>query len=316
MKGFRKGEYEKDYDKLNKTYRKYGWVISSGYTGNKNSCYFKCVYCDQEHFVDSARKIKFHKCKCVAWKPYTVEEYNEIMVEKGWRIYDGFISSKKPCRVQCIHCNEIRTTEQAYNFKNIICKCQGNRRLNFDFSETVTRIKKRLNSYGFELVSEFTSYEDELDVKCLKCGGLRHLKSISGIHPQMKCKHCYKIKCKYCGKDFILTTERFRRYCYECAPLGQTFTNLDRAIKREKVIERYGSACVICGFNDDIAALLFHHRDPSIKGDLEPNKLIMLKNFDEVFAELDQCDLLCANCHLIVHNRINTEKRANKRFKI
>lgn len=76
-----------------------------------------------------------------------------------------------------------------------------------------------------------------------------------------------------------------------------------RFIRRKlELIVFKGSKCLLCGYSGNLAALEFHHRDPTIKGfpldarhiaNTEPKKLLV---------ELEKCDLLCANCHREVHN--------------
>lgn len=57
--------------------------------------------------------------------------------------------------------------------------------------------------------------------------------------------------------------------------------------------------CVKCGF-DHIAALDFHHEDPSTK-EHNVNRLISNKQFTKAYEEIKKCIVLCANCHRIHH---------------
>jgi hypothetical protein len=64
-------------------------------------------------------------------------------------------------------------------------------------------------------------------------------------------------------------------------------------------IERLGGACQDCG-NEDPRVLVFHHRDPATKEyDVSGRRLRL--SLEKLFLEVDKCDLLCANCHLIRH---------------
>lgn len=61
-----------------------------------------------------------------------------------------------------------------------------------------------------------------------------------------------------------------------------------------RMIAYKGGSCQICGYDKHPAALEFHHRNPADKKfKLSGNSL----KFEAVRAELDKCDLLCANCH-------------------
>ena len=55
----------------------------------------------------------------------------------------------------------------------------------------------------------------------------------------------------------------------------------------------YGGKCVDCG-NTDERVLEFHHRDRTTK-----NKIAWTYSEKRVKAELDKCELVCANCHNI-----------------
>lgn len=49
-------------------------------------------------------------------------------------------------------------------------------------------------------------------------------------------------------------------------------------------------------------AMHFHHRDGEMK-DVSWTKL-RLRSWDKIVLELDKCDLVCANCHAIIHSLI------------
>jgi hypothetical protein len=58
--------------------------------------------------------------------------------------------------------------------------------------------------------------------------------------------------------------------------------------------------CVQCGFPDP-RALDFHHRNASEKEFGVSRLLNMDVKMDRVWAEVEKCDVLCANCHRIHH---------------
>ena len=69
-----------------------------------------------------------------------------------------------------------------------------------------------------------------------------------------------------------------------------------------KAVEYKGGCCQICGYNKCIAALDFHHTDPSTK------KLTLSHlykhSWDKVKEEIDKCLLVCANCHREIHSSV------------
>lgn len=76
-----------------------------------------------------------------------------------------------------------------------------------------------------------------------------------------------------------------------------------RGLKRKiELIEVKGGCCTKCGYNKNIAALEFHHIDPTKKDyQLDVRKLSNSKMVDLV-REVEKCDLLCANCHREIHS--------------
>ena len=83
--------------------------------------------------------------------------------------------------------------------------------------------------------------------------------------------------------------------CYE----NQKIRGLKR--KYEAIMSR-GGRCELCGYNKNLAALEFHHKNPSEKEfqidvrHFSNTKLEILKE------ELDKCLLVCSNCHREIHH--------------
>ena len=59
------------------------------------------------------------------------------------------------------------------------------------------------------------------------------------------------------------------------------------------------SGCKKCG-EKRIYILDFHHRDPSQK-EKTINRMIKSSSYDNLLAEIEKCDVLCANCHREFH---------------
>lgn len=59
-------------------------------------------------------------------------------------------------------------------------------------------------------------------------------------------------------------------------------------------------SCSRCGFNHP-AALHFHHREPDSKEGTIAEMVGQGWSKARVIAEIDKCDILCANCHAIEH---------------
>lgn len=85
----------------------------------------------------------------------------------------------------------------------------------------------------------------------------------------------------------------------KCTLCASCCTNRRRFKIKEKAVRYLGGKCQKCGYSKCIAALTFHHRDPSQKDfQIGGNHS---RSWSAIQAELDKCDLLCANCHAEYH---------------
>ena len=91
---------------------------------------------------------------------------------------------------------------------------------------------------------------------------------------------------------------KFDRAAYQSAAV----TRARRKKKLEALEYKGGMKCSRCGFNEPIPDVYaFHHRDPTEK---DPSWGRMKHNnwsLNKIKEELDKCDVLCHNCHSIVH---------------
>lgn len=176
---------------------------------------------------------------------------------------------------------------------------------------------------------------DRMDLRgrkrCLECKPLRRLRKARRKVPRATRR---KI-CEACGQEFsakAVIDGRIRslyhhRFCFTCSSFGSHNTSKTppriagaeelrehrrrrrnaktyRAQKRRRsrrkleLVAARGGRCEDCGYSRCPAALEFHHRDASTKEfgvggfDGSPHRLL---------AEIQKCDLLCANCHRVRH---------------
>ncbi|MEX2340945.1 MAG: hypothetical protein WD605_01350 [Candidatus Paceibacterota bacterium] len=92
----------------------------------------------------------------------------------------------------------------------------------------------------------------------------------------------------------------------------ETRTYADRAeymkaavVKRRKklkdlAIEYGGGKCTLCGYNKCKRALSFHHKDPAQK-DFGLSYRGLTRSWEKTKLEIDKCVLVCANCHMELH---------------
>jgi len=86
---------------------------------------------------------------------------------------------------------------------------------------------------------------------------------------------------------------------------------------RQLAVEYKGGKCEICGYDQCIEALDFHHRNAT-KKDFSISSKGYTRSWKRVMEELDKCTILCANCHRELHAQVSSsceksqdEKRVN-----
>ena len=58
--------------------------------------------------------------------------------------------------------------------------------------------------------------------------------------------------------------------------------------------------CSVCG-NEDHRVLEFHHRDPTQKKFSIVKAVHNRYSLNALQKEIEKCDLICANCHRVIH---------------
>jgi len=101
---------------------------------------------------------------------------------------------------------------------------------------------------------------------------------------------------KNCGKP--LTGRQTKYHSVGC----KTADAIDARRMQFKIraVQLLGGSCTKCGYNQSYVALQFHHRDPKTK----KFRLSSMYRYswDKAVLELEKCDLLCANCHVVLHH--------------
>lgn len=85
---------------------------------------------------------------------------------------------------------------------------------------------------------------------------------------------------------------------YRCAKCRAGAVTRSRQRAKRALVEEFGGACALCGYDECIWSLQFHHRDPSTKRfDIGRGMGMSMTSLRE---EAAKCVLLCANCHVAV----------------
>lgn len=144
---------------------------------------------------------------------------------------------------------------------------------------------------------------------CSKCG---LQKSINEFYQRKKYRSGeYYERCKLCFK------ERGRKYYHE-NHARQLMLALSRKEKyrqeRRKFIDdlKKNRPCMDCGNIYPPFVMDFDHRDSKTKiGSISWLLLHNTSNMEKIKAEIEKCDLVCANCHRVrTHDRIQKQKFA------
>jgi transposase len=102
-----------------------------------------------------------------------------------------------------------------------------------------------------------------------------------------------QMSCPMHGKtDHVLRGDGVYR-CARCRI--EAVTRYRREAKRA-LVKEFGGACALCGYDECIASLHFHHRDPSTKR-FGLGGRGLARAMDALREEAAKCVLLCANCH-------------------
>lgn len=112
----------------------------------------------------------------------------------------------------------------------------------------------------------------------------------------------FECKCGVSGKENFYSSSKY--YCKSC------WNKETHRRQKQKFIDylnekRQGIKCERCGYDKGLWGLAFHHRDPNQKEfSIDKNRG---KNKEELYKELDKCDVLCHNCHAEVHAEMRDE---------
>ena len=76
-----------------------------------------------------------------------------------------------------------------------------------------------------------------------------------------------------------------------------------RGLKRKLyLIDLRGSCCEKCGYNKNISAFEFHHKDSSQKESQLDMRKLSNSTMEWIMKEFEKCLMVCANCHREIHN--------------
>lgn len=135
-------------------------------------------------------------------------------------------------------------------------------------------------------------------------------KTFQKKHPhRARCYECSPLKtngeddswdtiCIICDKKYKYDRKKghTKEKCNSCS------VNIRRFARKMKALEIKGGKCFICNYSKCSRALQFHHLDETSKDfGIGGNHT---RSWELIEKELEKCVLLCANCHMEVHDSL------------
>lgn len=76
-----------------------------------------------------------------------------------------------------------------------------------------------------------------------------------------------------------------------------------RGLKRKlHLIDLRGGKCERCGYDKNLAAFDFHHKDPAEKESKLDVRILSNSKMKWILEEFEKCEVICANCHREEHS--------------
>jgi hypothetical protein len=116
-----------------------------------------------------------------------------------------------------------------------------------------------------------------------------------------RCCGCEKSIDEFANAGIIKGVEYKRHLCVPCYSLSKKPRK--QRIKEEYIEWKKTLKCSKCE-NNDYRVLEFHHRNPLEKEFTIANMVERGYSKERMNGEISKCDVLCANCHRIVHYEI------------
>ena len=124
-------------------------------------------------------------------------------------------------------------------------------------------------------------------------------------HMSNMARKIHQKNCEVCGTSFI--GYNLSKYCSpQCWNKGKAVykRNYESKKRNERLslIALKGGKCERCGYCANSCALQFHHTDPKKRKFSISAKGLIGKSKKAIARELQNCVLLCANCHIETHH--------------
>lgn len=115
-------------------------------------------------------------------------------------------------------------------------------------------------------------------------------------------KFCKKCNSALKGKQLMYCSKRCKLEEYTDNPNNYACQQERAKHRKEYLINLKGGKCEGCGYNKNLGALSFHHKDPTDKLFSLDSRKISNTNMRSILIEAEKCQLLCLNCHMETHH--------------
>lgn len=110
---------------------------------------------------------------------------------------------------------------------------------------------------------------------------------------------------RHCERHGLTTFKRRAPSGYRCLKCRSEAVTERRRRVKQLLVGEAGGACQLCGYRRCLAALEFHHVDPTDKRFSLSHRGVA-RSLERARAEAKKCALLCANCHAEIEAGIAT----------
>jgi hypothetical protein len=240
---------------------------------------------------------------------------------------------------KCAVCDTTFMVNKNVKRKKLYCSvsCSNKDRLLSDETKSKISEKNKINTslrllhnkYGFDLVNYICEllvkskpYDEILElVPEITKDELIKIKRVSGLIKHENTLDINYVKEKYfelknikkVAKFFLVSIKDINTIITKDIMLKNNRVKISksdsvvswRQRKKQELVEYKGGCCEICGYNKSIQALQFHHIDPNEK---DFNISARSYSIERLKKEADKCMLVCANCHIEVHEELRKLK--------
>lgn len=111
------------------------------------------------------------------------------------------------------------------------------------------------------------------------------------LHNKVIPRQLSRMNCSWCN---AVLTGRQNRFCSPACKISEWRRDI-----KKRAVEYKGGKCERCGYSNTVKAMIFHHPGHKSFG-ISARGII--RSWDKIKKELDNCVLLCLNCHAEEHS--------------